>query len=79
MLKRTFADANRQAPSFIIFDDLHRLCPHRGGNSKTESASAMQVSEQHRSLIASILTLIDGVGVNNHGVFVVGQFEYHLL
>ena len=63
-------------------DDVHRLCPHRGelrgtssgsGSTSATAGPAVQVGEQHRALISSLLTLIDGGDSNrNNGVFLIG-------
>ena len=76
-LKQIFADARQQAPSIILIDDAHRLCPHRGqlrgANGKSQQGLA-QVGEQHRALISSLLTMIDGAdSQKNEGVFIIGR------
>ncbi|MEL6437818.1 MAG: AAA family ATPase [Cyanobacteria bacterium J06621_8] len=61
-LSRIFAQARRQAPTILFFDELDGLFPSRG-----------EQSVQHEiELVNQFLQEVDGVGNNGRGIFIVG-------
>ncbi|KAM9457025.1 ATPase family gene 2 protein homolog A [Clarias gariepinus] len=55
-LRQIFAEAAQRQPAIIFIDELDALCPKRDGAQ----------NEVEKRVVASLLTLMDGIGSENH-------------
>uniref|UniRef100_A0A672GEZ8 Spermatogenesis associated 5 n=1 Tax=Salarias fasciatus TaxID=181472 RepID=A0A672GEZ8_SALFA len=55
-LRQIFADASQRQPAIIFIDELDALCPKRDGAQ----------NEVEKRVVASLLTLMDGIGSEGH-------------
>lgn len=61
-LRNVFEEANRRSPCVIVLDEVDALCPRRDGDG----------GEVEKRVVATLLTLMDGVGKGDERVFVIG-------
>ncbi|XP_077588771.1 ATPase family gene 2 protein homolog A [Stigmatopora nigra] len=55
-LRQIFTEASKRTPSIIFIDELDALCPNREGAQ----------NEVEKRVVASLLTLMDGIGSEDH-------------
>lgn len=66
-LRKVFARARRNSPSVVIIDEIDALAPHRDGTD----ASSDGAGEVEKRVVATLLTLMDGLGSKEDGSRVV--------
>lgn len=61
-LRAVFEEAKKRSPCVIVLDEVDALCPRRDGDG----------GEVEKRVVATLLTLMDGMGQGEERVFVIG-------
>lgn len=61
-LRGVFEEASKRSPCVVVLDEVDALCPRRDGDG----------GEVEKRVVATLLTLMDGVGQGDERVFVIG-------
>jgi DNA polymerase III delta prime subunit len=61
-LRGVFEEAKKRSPCVVVLDEVDALCPKRDGDG----------GEVEKRVVATLLTLMDGMGLGEERVFVIG-------
>jgi AAA family ATPase len=61
-LRGVFEEAKKRSPCVVVLDEVDALCPRRDGDG----------GEVEKRVVATLLTLMDGMGQGEERVFVIG-------